>query len=69
MGREANVREAHAYNRRILKDTRRRTVPAKPSFDPQRALQLAYQTFDIESQALLGLKTRQGESFTRAVGA
>jgi arabinose-5-phosphate isomerase len=36
-------------------------------FDPQRALQLAAQTFDIEAQALLGLKTRQGEGFTRAV--
>jgi arabinose-5-phosphate isomerase len=38
-------------------------------FDPQRALQLAAQTFDIEAQALLGLKTRQGEGFTRAVQA
>jgi arabinose-5-phosphate isomerase len=36
-------------------------------FDPQRALQLAAQTFDIEAQALLGLKARQGEGFTRAV--
>ncbi|WP_280153428.1 KpsF/GutQ family sugar-phosphate isomerase [Piscinibacter sp. XHJ-5] len=44
-------------------------MPAKPSFDAQRALHLAHQTFDIESQALLGLKARQGESFTRAVEA
>jgi len=42
-------------------------VPAKPSFDPQRALQLAHQTFEIEAKALLGLKARQGESFTEAV--
>jgi len=42
-------------------------VPAKPSFDPQRALELAHQTFDIEAKALLGLKARQGESFTEAV--
>jgi arabinose-5-phosphate isomerase len=38
-------------------------------FDPQRALQLAAQTFDIEAQALLGLKQRQGEGFVRAVAA
>jgi len=42
-------------------------VPATTSFDAQRALQLAHQTFDIEAQALLGLKARQGESFARAV--
>ncbi len=44
-----------------------RTVTAKPSFDSQRALHLARQTFDIEAQALLALKSRQGESFVRAV--
>jgi arabinose-5-phosphate isomerase len=44
-------------------------VPAKPSFDAQRALQLAHQTFDIEAQALLGLKARQGDDFARAVRA
>jgi arabinose-5-phosphate isomerase len=38
-------------------------------FDAQRALRLARQTFDIEAQALLGLKARQGESFARAVRA
>jgi len=44
-------------------------VPAKPSFDAHRALQLAHETFEIEARALLGLKPRQGESFTRAVEA
>ena len=44
-------------------------MPAKPSFDPQRALALAHQTFDIEARALLGLKDRQGESFAAAVQA
>jgi arabinose-5-phosphate isomerase len=44
-----------------------RTVTAKPSFDSQRALHLARQTFDIEAQALLALKSRQGESFVSAV--
>ena len=41
-------------------------MPAKPSFptfSAERALQLARDTFDIEAQALLGLKARQGESF------
>jgi arabinose-5-phosphate isomerase len=42
-------------------------VPAKPSFDAQRALALAHQTFEIESRALLGLKARQGDSFAQAV--
>ncbi|MDP3824089.1 MAG: KpsF/GutQ family sugar-phosphate isomerase [Burkholderiales bacterium] len=37
--------------------------PAFPAFDAARALQLARSTFDIEAQALLGLKARQGESF------
>ena len=47
-------------------------VPAKPSFPAfsvERALQLARDTFDIEAQALLGLKARQGESFGRACRA
>jgi arabinose-5-phosphate isomerase len=72
LGRRAAVRasrKARAYNRPILKDTRRRTLPAKPSFDAQRALALAHQTFDIEAQALLGLKARQGEHFARACEA
>ena len=38
-------------------------------FDPERALRLARQTFDIEAQALLGLKLRQGDDFTRTVQA
>jgi arabinose-5-phosphate isomerase len=42
-------------------------VTDKTAFNAERALQLAHQTFDIEAQALLGLKARQGESFTRAV--
>ncbi|MBC7602958.1 MAG: KpsF/GutQ family sugar-phosphate isomerase, partial [Ramlibacter sp.] len=36
-------------------------------FDPQRALQLALETFDIEAAAVLGLKTRTNESFAKAV--
>ena len=38
-------------------------------FDPQRALQLAAQTFEIEAQALHALAARQGEGFTRSVWA
>ena len=38
-------------------------TPAFPAFDAARALRLARTTFDIEAQALLGLKVRQGESF------
>ena len=48
-------------------------MSAKPTFhapfDANRALQLARDTFDIEAQALLGLKARQGESFANAVRA
>jgi arabinose-5-phosphate isomerase len=44
-----------------------RTVSSSPSFDPERALRLARETFDIESQALLGLKARQGENFANVV--
>jgi arabinose-5-phosphate isomerase len=43
------------------------TLPS--TFDSQRALQLAAETFDIEARALLGLKARQGEGFARAVQA
>jgi arabinose-5-phosphate isomerase len=35
--------------------------------DADRALALAQQTFDIEAGAVLGLKTRTGEAFVRAV--
>ena len=38
-------------------------------FDPERALRLARETFDIEANALLGLKARQGDGFTGAVRA
>jgi arabinose-5-phosphate isomerase len=47
-------------------------VPAKPSFpafDAARALQLAHRTFEIEAQALLGLKARQGAAFGEACRA
>ena len=42
---------------------------SKAAFDAQRALQLARETFDIEANALLGLKARQGGSFARAAQA
>jgi arabinose-5-phosphate isomerase len=42
--------------------------PARP-FDPQRALRLAGETFQIEAQALLSLASRQGEGFTNSVQA
>jgi arabinose-5-phosphate isomerase len=41
--------------------------PDKPAFDAARALRLAQETFDIEAQAVHGLKSRTGEAFTRAV--
>ena len=47
-------------------------MPAKPSFpafSAERALQLARETFDIEAQALLGLKARQGDGFARSCRA
>jgi arabinose-5-phosphate isomerase len=40
-----------------------------PPFDDARALRLACQTFDIEAQALLGLKARLGASFAHTVQA
>ena len=40
-----------------------------PSFDAQRALALAAQTFEVEARALTALATRQGEGFVRAVRA
>jgi arabinose-5-phosphate isomerase len=39
------------------------------SFDAQRALRLAHDTFDIEAAAVQGLKRRTGEAFARAVQA
>jgi arabinose-5-phosphate isomerase len=44
-------------------------MDTRPPFDPQRALRLAHETFDIEARALTGLKARQGEGFARAVQA
>ncbi len=44
-------------------------VTLPPPFDPQRALELAERTIDIEAQALIALKPRLGESFPRAVRA
>ena len=38
-------------------------------FDDARALRLACETFDIEAQALLGLKARLGASFARTVNS
>jgi arabinose-5-phosphate isomerase len=43
--------------------------PTASTLDTARALQLAHATFDIESRALLGLKSRQGEGFIEAVRA
>ncbi|HMN21779.1 MAG TPA: KpsF/GutQ family sugar-phosphate isomerase [Ottowia sp.] len=37
------------------------------TLDPQQVLRLARQTLDIEAEALLGLKSRLGDGFTRAV--
>jgi arabinose-5-phosphate isomerase len=44
-------------------------VNARSTFDPRRALQLAAETFDIEAQALLGLKGRLDEGFSGAARA
>ncbi|MBA2674569.1 KpsF/GutQ family sugar-phosphate isomerase [Ramlibacter sp.] len=38
-----------------------------PAFDAARALRLAQETFEIEAEAVLGLKARTGEAFARAV--
>ena len=45
------------------------TVTNLPPLDPQRLLQLAARTFDIEAAALLGLAARQGDGFVGAVAA
>jgi arabinose-5-phosphate isomerase len=48
------------------------TVPstdAAAAFDGERALLMARRTFEIEARALLGLTSRQGEGFVRAVKA
>jgi len=48
-----------------------RTSTSQPAgrFDADRAVALARQTLEIEANALLGLKERQGASFARAVEA
>ena len=45
------------------------TAPPAVSFDAERVLQLARETFDIEARALLSLHARQGDSFVEAVRA
>ncbi len=42
-------------------------VPQQSPTNAQRAIRLAHETFDIEAAAILGLKQRTGESFSRAV--
>lgn len=42
---------------------------ALPPFNAEQALRLARETFDIEAAAVLGLKSRVGDSFARAVEA
>lgn len=44
-------------------------MTTSPAFDTERTLRLARQTFDIEAQALLGLKDRLGEAFPEVVRA
>ena len=43
--------------------------PTNTPFDPARAVRLAQRTFDIEAQALLGLKARCGDDFADTVAA
>ena len=74
VGKEGQGRAAPARPRSTLESTDPtghidQPVSAKPSFDPLRALQLARDTLDIEARALVGLKARQGDGFTRAVAA
>ena len=53
----------------MLRDTREDGAAQPGAFDAARALALAHRTFDIEAQALLGLKARTGASFGAAVEA
>ena len=46
-----------------------RSPSAVTAVDAQRALQLARNTFDIEAQALLALKARQGDGFVQCIAA
>ena len=43
------------------------TASTGSAFDAARALRLAQETFEIEAEAVLGLRARTGESFARAV--
>ena len=45
------------------------TASPAVSFDAERVLKLARETFDIEARALLALQARQGDSFVEAVRA
>ena len=42
-------------------------IPLPQAFDAQRVLHLARETFDIEAEAVLGLKARLGQGFVQAV--
>ncbi len=42
-------------------------LPPEQPFDAAQALRLAHETFEIEAAAVLGLKSRTGEAFARAV--
>lgn len=47
----------------------RTSLPVPAGFDPARAVELARQTLEIESQALQGLRARLGGEFAQAVQA
>ena len=61
--------ECPILNRDVEPGPAQVVVAAAKTFDPQRALALAAETFEIEARALLGLKARQGQGFTQAVEA
>ncbi len=44
-------------------------MPAQPTFDAARVLELARSTLDVEARALESLKARQGDAFVAAVRA
>jgi len=45
------------------------STPSSNLFHPERAIALAHETFDIEANAVLGLKSRVGDSFAQVVQA
>lgn len=61
--------ECPILNRDVEPEPSPVVVAAAKTFDPQRALALAAETFEIEARALLGLHARQGDGFARAVEA